>query len=110
MEQELDICEHTRVRANCPLCEFEAKGPLNTQAFLEGLPYEYPEEFPEFFGNGAGIKAQRKILEDQIDSFQAVANEGFVSAYKLESPSGYDINIALPYERIETVRESNESE
>lgn len=113
MEPELELCEHTRLKGNCPLCEFEAKGPLSTQAFLEELPYEFPEEFPEFWGDGDSIRTQRRHLNEIEESCLKVSLEGF-EGYKDDTCSlqknsnhGHNPYTNLPYGRNETVGGNN---
>ena len=78
MEQEMKLCLHTRVPEMCPECEFDVGGRVySTQAFLESLPYEYPEEFPDFFGDGSSIRAQRQLLNEIEESHLQVSLEGF---------------------------------
>lgn len=71
-------------------------------SFLDSLPHEYPEDFPEFWKNRVSIQQARKDLDDAELSHLAVSLEGFEGTGRSDNEN--------PYDRSETLRSSDEAE
>lgn len=88
--EELNLCKHTRLADNCPVCEFEVKDTLSSVAFLDSLPLEFPEEFPEYWKNRNSINAQRKLLNEAEETHLIVSLEGFEGTGHSDNENPYD--------------------
>ncbi len=107
MEVEYNLCKHTRLASNCPVCEFEAKPKQTAIEFLDSLPLEFPEEFPEFWGiqrgEIQGRPSQRILLKESEETYKVVSDEGFEG-------TGTNDQLLHPYERLETIEDDDEIE
>lgn len=65
-------------------------------SFLDSLPLEFPEEFPEYWKNGSSIRNQRVLLNEAEETHLAVSLQGLTGVSVSD-------DFANPYDRVETV-------